>query len=76
MAFVYTSMVLLFCAFVMTFVNDRVPSINEHPPLPDLFLDNVPFVEWAMVASEYICMSLMAVAALVVLTHKHRYIYS
>ena len=46
-AFVYCSMSLLVTAFVMVIVHDRVPDMKTYPPLPDLFLDNVPLIPWA-----------------------------
>ncbi|XP_060067215.1 sphingomyelin synthase-related protein 1-like [Ylistrum balloti] len=41
----------------IVFVNDRLPDRKKHPPLPDLILDNLPYVPWAGQASEY-CLAL------------------
>lgn len=71
-AALYASVVLYFCAFMITIVNDRVPDMEKYPPLPDLFLDNVPYIPWAFSASEYIALLLVAVFLIVILTHRHR----
>lgn len=44
------------------------------PPLPDLALDNIPYKPWALDASEVLIMFAALVAAVVVFSHKHRYI--
>lgn len=56
----------------MTIVNDRVPDMEKYPPLPDLFLDNVPYIPWAFCAAEYIGMVLGICLLGIVFTHKHR----
>lgn len=60
----------------MTIANDRVPDMEKYPPLPDLFLDNVPYIPWSFNVAEYICMSLSAIFTLIVATHRHRYVHS
>jgi len=71
-ALLYASFSLIICALIMTFVNDKVPDMETYPPLPDMFLDNVPYIDWAMVASEYISMVLMCVFLTICFVHKHR----
>ncbi|XP_067938087.1 sphingomyelin synthase-related protein 1-like [Watersipora subatra] len=70
----YSSAVMYLCAVIMTIVNERVPDMETYPPLPDLFLDILPFVPWAFHAAEYIALTLFAVFGFVVFTHKHRFI--
>ena len=71
-AVLYACFALLLCALIMTIVNDKVPDMETYPPLPDMFLDNFPFIDWAMVASECISMVLMAVFITICILHKHR----
>lgn len=50
-------------------VHERVP---ERGPIPDLILDLVDDVKWALAASEIMIMVISNVAMLVVISHKHR----
>lgn len=49
----------------------RDPSMN---PLPDVFLDSLPYRSWALDLSEVLIMVGVVIAAIVVFSHKHRYI--
>ncbi|KAL3199284.1 hypothetical protein MRX96_013943 [Rhipicephalus microplus] len=40
-------------AIVMVIVHDRVPDMQTYPPLPDIFLDNVPHIPWAFAMCEF-----------------------
>jgi len=71
-SFVYCSAVLFMVAVIMVIVNDRVPDREKYPPLPDLFLDNVPFIPWAFHAAEYIMIALGVTFLVILALHKHR----
>jgi hypothetical protein len=70
----YCCFSLLLTSFVMVIVHDRVPDMKTYPPLPDIFLDNVPLISWAFEVCELLACVLCAILTLVVIFHKHRLI--
>ncbi|XP_025078256.1 sphingomyelin synthase-related protein 1-like isoform X2 [Pomacea canaliculata] len=74
LSFVYVFSVFLLTAFVMVIVHDRVPDMQKYPPLPDLFLDNMPYVPWAFEACELVGTTLAIIWFVVLIFHKHRFI--
>jgi len=73
-ALLYALFVSWLTALTMTFVHDRVPDMNKYPPLPDIILDNVPYIPWAFEMTEITGMALFSIWVIVVLFHKHRFI--
>eukprot|EP01117_Protostelium_nocturnum_P013658 TRINITY_DN5110_c0_g1_i1.p1 TRINITY_DN5110_c0_g1~~TRINITY_DN5110_c0_g1_i1.p1 ORF type:complete len:309 (+),score=84.92 TRINITY_DN5110_c0_g1_i1:332-1258(+) len=72
---------LLYCAVIsfitcltMTFAHDRVPDREKYPPLPDLFLDNIPLIPWAFALVEWIIVAMAAVLIIIIFFHQHRLI--
>jgi len=53
----------------LSLTHDRTPNVE---PLPDIILDNLPYQDWALKASEYIILTLSGVSGIIVLFHKHR----
>lgn len=74
LAVVYCFMVLIITSFTMTVVHDRVPDMNRYPPLPDIFLDNMPLVPWAFYISELSASVMIIILVILLLLHKHRFI--
>ncbi|KAI8428633.1 hypothetical protein MSG28_007369 [Choristoneura fumiferana] len=70
----YVFLVTWVTAVVMVIVHDKVPDMKKYPPLPDLFLDNVPHIPWAFDMCEITGSLLMAIWLGVLLFHKHRFI--
>lgn len=70
----------LFSGFVISvltlqLVHERVPSMEDEPPLPDVFFDIVPVrFEKAFDVCEGIGLTLTALAACVAVFHRHRFI--
>ena len=71
-SYLYMFLVFLITAFVMVMVNDRVPDKKKYPPLPDLVLDNMPFVPWAFEMCEFCACVLMFFLGITLFFHKHR----
>uniref|UniRef100_A0A8C4NGG5 Sphingomyelin synthase-related protein 1 n=1 Tax=Eptatretus burgeri TaxID=7764 RepID=A0A8C4NGG5_EPTBU len=69
--------VLIVCGVtsgVMVVVHDSVPDMQTHPPLPDIFLDNVPLIPWAFATAEVCGLVLALIWGVVLIFHKHRWI--
>lgn len=61
-------------AIVMVIVHDRVPDMQTYPPLPDIFLDNVPHIPWAFAMCELTGLVLFCVWVAILVCHRHRFI--
>lgn len=72
LSFCYVVAVTWITAFVMVIVHDRVPDMKKYPPLPDIFLDNVPHIPWAFDMCEVTGTFLFTIWLVVLLFHKHR----
>ena len=70
----YLFIVTWITAFVMVIVHDRVPDMKKYPPLPDIFLDNVPHIPWAFDICEVTGTILFAIWLVVLIFHKYRFI--
>ena len=57
---------------VVVLANHRVPSRDQQPPLVDIFLDNVPYIQWCGDVSEYIILLMTSTSAILVIFHKYR----
>lgn len=72
LSFVYVFCVFLLTAFVMVIVHDRVPDMEKYPPLPDIFLDNLPYIPWAFQVCEIVGVLLFSIWSSILIFHKHR----
>lgn len=71
-SYIYMFVVFMLTAFVMVIVHDRVPDMDRYPPLPDIVLDNLPYIPWAFEMCEGTAILLMFAMGCVLLFHKHR----
>ena len=71
-ATLYALSSLILTTIAMTIAHDRVPDMKTIPPLPDIFLDNIPTIPHAFEAAEWCAVSLTVLFACLVLVHKHR----
>jgi hypothetical protein len=73
-SFAYLALVAFITAFTMTVAHVRLPDTKSYPPLPDIFLDNVPLIPWAMLMSEFMICSGLLILFVIILLHKRRMI--
>ncbi|XP_067008414.2 phosphatidylcholine:ceramide cholinephosphotransferase 2 isoform X2 [Anabrus simplex] len=71
--------IILVVNFIITtaslaLVHERVPDRDKYQPLPDIFLDNVKAMDWALDVSEVLIIISSNTAIIVVFFHKHRFI--
>lgn len=60
----------------LAMVHDRVPNRDTYGPLPDVVLDNIRPVEWALNVSEVLIMVMVNSCVLLITFHKHRLVES
>ncbi|XP_067644684.1 ceramide phosphoethanolamine synthase [Eurosta solidaginis] len=68
----YSFLVTWITSFVMVIVHERVPDMKRYPPLPDIFLDNVPHIPWAFHMCEITGTLLFIIWCCVCIFHKYR----
>jgi sphingomyelin synthase-related protein 1 len=75
-SYVYMFVVFMLTAFVMVVVHDRVPDMDRYPPLPDIVLDNLPYIPWAFELCELTAVSMSLALVVILIIHKHRFVNS
>ncbi|CAF0882705.1 unnamed protein product [Rotaria sp. Silwood1] len=70
-SFIYALIIGIWTSFVMVVVHNRVPNVQKYPPLPDLFLDNIPHISWAFAVSEFLIVVMGTTFLLILMFHKY-----
>lgn len=68
-SFGYMFFALTLTSVSMAFVHNSVP---DYPPLPDVLLDNIPYIPWAFNFSEICILTLTAIFFTLLFLHVHR----
>jgi len=71
LSLLFTIFGFLVTTFSLALTHERMP---DYPPLPDIVMDNIPYQEWGLDASEYILIFLFLCAIAVIFFHKHRFV--
>ena len=68
------ALLIMFFNFVLTTASLSVihEYMPDYPPLPDLLLDQLPYVSWALKASEVILQAQVILAIVIIVFHRHR----
>lgn len=73
------SVLYLFCShffsgFAVTYAQEHLPDKKKYPPLPDIFLDNLPFIPWAYRVTEGAIFVLIIMGLIMLFFHKYRFL--
>ena len=49
--------------------------MKKYPPLPDIVLDNLPYIPWAFEMCEFTGLVLSSIMICVLFFHKHRFTF-
>ncbi|KAH9376382.1 hypothetical protein HPB48_001769 [Haemaphysalis longicornis] len=73
-AFAFLLTTVIFNLTCIAVIHERVPDRATHPPLPDIYFDVFPPVDWALDVSEYIIIFCMWTTLGLMLVHRYRWI--
>lgn len=72
LGFVFLTVNMAWTLTVLSIVHERMPDRTKSPPLPDIFFDVFPPVDWALDVSEFIIIISVWLTVLMIIMHKHR----
>ncbi|KAJ8870128.1 hypothetical protein PR048_029140 [Dryococelus australis] len=74
MAFLILVVNFILTTVSLALVHERLPDREKYGPLPDIVIDNIAPVDWALNVSEILIVVSTNVTFLIILFHKHRFI--
>ncbi|CAL8107689.1 unnamed protein product [Calicophoron daubneyi] len=70
----YLLLITWITSVAMVFAHERLPDMSKYPPLPDIFLDNLPHISWAFDAAEWVGVVLSVMWIVILIFHRYRFI--
>ncbi|KAG8191862.1 hypothetical protein JTE90_019798 [Oedothorax gibbosus] len=74
LGFLFLAMNMAWTLTVLAIVHERMPDRGTTRPLPDIFFDVFPPVDWALDVSEFIIIVSVWLTILMIVMHRHRFI--
>lgn len=71
----YIFSIHFFSGFAVTYAQEHLPDKKKYPPLPDIFLDSLPYIPWAYRVTEGVIIVLSIFGLTMLFFHKYRYIF-
>lgn len=71
-AFVSLAINFMLATISLSLVHDRLPDRETYLPLPDVVLDNIQSLDWALNVSEILIMIQVNSCIVLITLHKHR----
>jgi hypothetical protein len=71
----YIFSIHFFSGYAVTYAQEHLPDKKKYPPLPDIFLDSLPYIPWAYKVTEGAIIVLSIFGLTLLFFHKYRYFY-
>lgn len=71
----YAFFVHFVTSFAIIIAQERMPDKKSYRPLPDILLDNIPYIPWAYKVTEGVILAGFITFFIILLFHKYRYVY-
>lgn len=72
----YAFFVHFVTSFTIIIAQERMPDKKSYRPLPDILLDNIPYIPWAYKVTEGVILAGFITFFIILLFHKYRYVHA
>lgn len=76
MSILYAFFVHFVTSFAIIIAQERMPDKKSYRPLPDILLDNIPYIPWAYKVTEGVILAGFITFFIILLFHKYRYVHA